>query len=313
MTVFYPVREQITMAVPTTSGSDNNDRRFPNEKLHPPFHREEESSLHPASALSADVVSTVKRRLWEETAQGLGDVVGDLRGAWYTGNDTVFYSRERERLRKYIPPFQYGLAASVFLFVTFRVTGNPGFQKWRKGVWQQYFRPAVSFAKQAPPPPKQQQQPPPAKAGYLETKRKSDVEKVLKSMKVLTDFFISLTVGTSGMLFLLEAKCGEDLRKDYEEAPLVAGRSLVADKMCPGMMELYGSDPRVRRVLAGNEEDERDRKWQERGMGDANLATFSRFLANCQKRADHEWRLRKERKGVGSENDPVLIPYTGVQ
>jgi hypothetical protein len=264
------------------------------------------------AALSSELVSEVKRRLWEETAQGLGNVVGNLREAWYTGSDAVFYSREEERLNKYIPPFRYGLVASVFLFVNFRVTGNPRFQDWRKGIWKR-IRPTTP-PKKAPPTPSTPLKPPPT-GGYLETKRRTDVEKALKSMKLLTDFLISLTVGTSGTLFLLEANCGKDIRPDYESAPLVAGRSLVAEEMCPGMLELHRSDSAVRRALDGHAKDdsvEGQRKSESRSS-DPNLATFATFVKNCQKRADHEARLRHERHGVRSGNNRVLIPHTGVR
>lgn len=260
--------------------------------------QQNEKSLPPPSA---DVVSSVKRRLWEETAHGFGNVVGNLRDAWYTGENAVFFTREEERFKKYIPPFQYGLAASVFLFANFRVTGNPRFQQWHQKLWHR-IRPA-SKPKEPPPP-----QP---TMGYLETKRKNDVEKSLKSLKVLTDFFISLTVGTSGTLFLLETTVGKDLRGDFEEAPLVAGRSLVADEVCPGFLELYQSDPRVRIVLA--QEESEHQIWRA-SIEDPNLRTFSTFLKNCQRRKNHEDRQRKGRqRGIVGDTETVIIPYTGVQ
>jgi hypothetical protein len=258
--------------------------------------------------------------------KGLRNVVvavpGNLREAWYTGTDAVFYSREEERFKKYIPPFRYGLMASVFLFVNFRVTGSTRFREWSKGIWKR-------VPKQAPSPPTPTPTHPmksPPVSGYLETKQ---VQKGgLKSTKILTDVLISLGVGISGTLFLLEAKCGKDLRNDYETAPLVAGRSFLVDKMCPGMLELHRSDPIVRNVLSGHatHKDKHESHDEEtttrnnnntntRGSGsdDPGLATFAIFIENCQKRANHEARLRKERNGIRWGNDPVLIPHTGVR
>jgi len=262
-----------------------------------------EKSQGKGPSLPGDIVSSVKRRLWEETAQGFGNVLGNLGEAWYTGSDAVFYSREKERFKKYIPPFQYGLAATVFLFFNFRITGNPRFQEWRKGIWR-HFR-SESLPKQTPPTP------PPVTTGYLETKRREEVKKALQSMKFLTDGLISLTVGTSGALFLLEAKCGKDIGSDYETAPLVAGRSLIADEMCPGMLEAQRSDPNVRKVLDAQTKSER--VINELQTGDPALATFAIFIENCQRRANHEARLRDERRSYQSGKDPVLIPHTGVQ
>lgn len=294
------------------NGNDNNHHPRDNEKS------------PPLAADAVVVVSNVKRRLWEEALDGLGNVVGNLRAVWYTGDEAVFYKREEQRLNKYIPPFQYGLAAFAFVFVNFRVTGNPGFQKWRKRIWERT-RPTPSSETKTMLKASQQRQrqepklhpsfhKPPPTMGYLETKRKHDVEKALKSMKYLTDFLVSLSIGTSGALFLLEAKCGKDLRIDFEEAPLVAGKSLVADEMCPGMLELYRSDPRLRKVFEDNSSQEH-RAW-EASTFDPNLQTFSTFINNCKKRKDHESRLQMEQKqqqGNQVKSGAIVIPYTGVQ
>ena len=120
-------------------------------------------------------------------------------------------------------------------------------------------------------------------------------------MKLLTDFFVSISVGVSGTLFLLEAK-KKDMRCDYEEAPLVPGRSVVADQMCPNLLELCHSIEVVKDVLEENESDTENK--------DVNITSFARFIENCQKRADYEARIRKE-KGI-SRFEPVLVPYTGL-
>mmetsp|Transcript_10642 Transcript_10642/g.21047 ORF Transcript_10642/g.21047 Transcript_10642/m.21047 type:complete len:311 (-) Transcript_10642:263-1195(-) len=308
------------------SDSDNDNG---NDNYH---HLQDNEKAPPLAADVVVVVSNVKRRLWEETVDGLGNIVGNLRAAWYTGDETVFYKREEQRLNKYIPPFQYGLAAFAFVFVNFRVTGNPGFQNWRKAIWER-IQPTPSFKtksetmskasqQQRRQQQRQRQEPKlhpsihksPPTMGYLETKRKNEVEKALKSMKYLTDFLVSLSIGTSGALFLLEAKCGKDLRSDFEEAPLVAGRSLVADEMCPGMLELYRSDPRLRKVFEDNS-NHQHRAW-EASTFDPNLQTFSTFINNCKKRKDHESRLQKEQQqqqGNQLKSGAIVIPYTGVQ
>jgi hypothetical protein len=269
--------------------------------------RQKEHEYDDDVIVSATTISKVKRLLWSETAEGLGNVMGNIRSTWY-GDEAVFYTREEERLRKYIPPFQYGLAATVFLFMNFRVTGNPGFQKWRRHVWQRIrpsssSRTSSSTTNTAQSGISQQQQ----GMGYLETKRRNQVEEALKSMKFLTDFLISLSVGTSGTLFLLEAK-KEEMRIDYENGPLIPGRSILADDMCPGMLKLYQTDPSIRQVLEDNERRKEQRKWEQ---SDHNLVTFSTFIHNCTKREDYESKIRKEQGK--SENDPILIPHTGLR
>ena len=269
-------------------------------------------------AISEEIVSGVKRRLWEETAKGLlGNVLllavvpgNNLREAWYTGTDAVFYSREEERFKKCIPPFRYGLMASVFLFVNFRITGSKLFREWSKGgIWWK----KAPTLKQAPP--RQRPTPTPTRTHPMKQPQVQKGRGVTSSKSLLTDALISLGVGISGTLFLLESKCGEDFRDDYETAPLVAGRSFLAEKMCPGMLELYRSDPSVRNVLEGHakHKDKTKSYNEETTTHDPGLATFATFIENCQRRANHEARLRKERNGIRSGNDPVLIPHTGVQ
>ena len=143
--------------------------------------------------------------------------------------------------------------------------------------------------------------------GYLETERR---RKAMRSMRFLTDTIISLAFGTTGTLFMLQAPIENHLRSDFETAPLLAGRSVLSDKMCPDMLKLYQSDPNVRMVLDDNSQTDGD---DESETDEPILATFSTFIQNCQKRADHEARLRKERRGFHSGKVPVLIPHTGVQ
>mmetsp|Transcript_31605 Transcript_31605/g.52746 ORF Transcript_31605/g.52746 Transcript_31605/m.52746 type:complete len:258 (-) Transcript_31605:258-1031(-) len=249
-----------------------------------------EESAIPKIVISANEISQAKRSLWDETAKGLGNVIGNINDAWY-GEQAVYYTRERERLEKYIPPFRYGASATLFLFFSFRVTGNPNFQRWRRGIWERLRPTKLETA-----PPQKHQTPATAPMGYLETKRKTEVEQALKSMKFLTDFLVSLSVGTSGTLFLLESK-KDDIRIDYEESPLVPGRSVVADEMCPGMLQLYQNHSSVRHILV-------------QGQHDPNLATVATFVKNCQKRANYESKIRQEQGK--SEDEPIIVPYTGL-
>ncbi|VEU34444.1 unnamed protein product [Pseudo-nitzschia multistriata] len=266
--------------------------------------------------LSADAISGIKRRLWEETANGLGKVVRNLRVAWYKGDERVFYKREEQQLEKYLPLFQYGLALFVFSFFNFRATKTPRFQKWRTGFLERIRpSPPESLSKAS-----QQRQglrqvssiKSPPTVGYLERKRKQNVDEALNSMKYFTDFLVSLSIGTSATLFLLERKCGNNLRTDFEEAPLVAGRSLIADKICPGMLELCFSDLQVRKAFEDNQ-NQKDRPWEASSF-DPNLHTFFIFINNCQKRKDYESSLRQQmQQATTLKSGAILIPHTGVQ
>lgn len=264
---------------------------------------------------SRDVsVSAAKRWLWDEMGQGLGNVLANVGSTWY-GDESVYYTRERERLEKYLPPFYYGVTAAVFLFVGFRITGQAKVKQWRRRVWDDFRQKrrrrrgtpsesglssvVESMQTSAAIPPRSQPQP---GMGYLETKRITDREQALQSMKLITDFLVSISVGFSGTLFLLEAQ-RNDMRTDYEEAPLFPGRSVVAEQMCPGILRLYHDNVSVRQVLRRNEQSAP-------ALQDRNLTSFAIFLKNCQKRVDYEAGIRNER-GMGKD-EPVVVPYSGI-
>lgn len=254
-----------------------------------------------------EIVAAAKSALWDELAQGLANVIGSMNSSWY-GTQAVYYSREKEVLeRKYIPPFQYGMAATLFLFVNFRLTGNPGFQKWRQAVMQRYFPPTkltpTSFAstmQDLGAAGAGTQPPAPSSMGYLAKTRQTEVERALKSMKFLTDFLVSLSVGTSGTLFLLESQ-KDNMRRDLEASPLVAGKSLMADQLCPGLLQLSRHNSSVRQALTLP---------TTRLDKDPNLNTFATLIGNCQIRARYEDKIRKEE---GKDKEAlILVPYTGL-
>jgi len=275
--------------------SPNIDREQQDEKL----------PQRDQDVISASVISKVKSLLWYETGVGFGNILGNIRSSWY-GVEGVFYTREEERLKKYLSPFQYGLASSVFLFLNFRAISNPIFQRWRKIVLQR-IRLSLSTNNTTSLSASQQQQQQQHGIGYLQKKQKLQMEEGLKSMKVITDLLVSLSVGFSGTLFLLEAK-KEDIRIDYEEAPLITGRSLIADEMCPGMLKLHRSNPSIRLVLEDTKWKKEQRRWEQ---SDLSLVTFETFIQNCRKRSDYESKIRKEQRK--SEKFPVLIPHTGLR
>ncbi|KAG7363030.1 hypothetical protein IV203_026390 [Nitzschia inconspicua] len=250
--------------------------------------------------LSASDISAAKQSLWDEAGQGLADVLVHARSAWY-GEQAVYYTRERERLGSYMPPFYYGMAATAFVFVGFRITGLVKVQEWQRRVWRRWKRNQTTES--ASPITVQQSSPVTPEMGYLESKRIREREKALQSMKLITDLLVSISVGFSGTLFLLEAK-RDVIRSDFEEAPLVSGRSVVAEQMCPGMLRLYHENVSIQNVLRRNDQTAA-------ALKDRNLTSFAVFLQNCQKRHDYEARVRKERGK--SKEEPIVVPYNGIQ
>lgn len=127
----------------------------------------------------------------------------------------------------------------------------------------------------------------------MEKQRNEKEENAMRSIKALTDILVSLSVGTSSILILLDAE-KETMRQDFEQAPLTMGRSLVADSMCHEMMETskqFTSLP---------------------PSDDANFVTFTQLVANCQLRQQQESKVRHD-LGIMTSEEPVSIPYPGLK
>ena len=241
---------------------------------------------------------------WEETAKGIAHVLSALRATWYT--EPRQYHWERHQLEKYVTPFQYGAASAVFLFATFRVTGNPRFQAWRKN-WIAERRRSDSYLIQnnprtatstSEPAGGRRVIPSTPPMGYLESKREREVQAALSSMRFITDVLVSVSVGTSGSLLLLQAH-HDTMRKDFEQAPLVSGRSVVADEICTPFLHIAESFKMSSSDVKRIDKD------------DVNLRSFAKFTENCRRRRDLESRIRTERKIP--VNTPVQIPLLALE
>jgi hypothetical protein len=267
-----------------------------------------------------------------------------LRGTWYSATAVsnsattliptlLQYQRERQQLEKYVTPVKYGVGAALFLFLNFRITGSPRFQAWRQDwvaqwrrrqnnnttnitAWEQVGNqkghrikdPSTGIilrqthGRTTRPPPS-----PHLPGGYLENKRERDVKAALSSMRLITDILVSVSVGTSGTLLLLQAH-EDSMRHDFEEAPLVAGKSVVAEQMCGPFLALMTNknvDEKRMVLLDNNNLNNNDND-------DPNMITFSNFIANCRLRRDFETRIRTD-EGLSSDDVPVSIPFPGLE
>jgi hypothetical protein len=231
--------------------------------------------------------SSLSDDYWDETAKGIANCFMVLRTTWYAAPPQ--YQWERHQLEKYVTPLNYGAGAAIFLFLTFRVTGSPRFQVWRQNwISPRPQNTSLLSSKRLPlEPPK----------GYLESKREREVQAALSSMRSITDLLVSVSAGTSGTLLLLQAH-QHTMKQDFEQAPLVSGRSVVADEMCTPFLriaELHKTDTAVNAI-------DNDHPY---------LRTFATFTENCRRRRQLENRIRTERKIA--EDTPVLIPYLALE
>jgi hypothetical protein len=314
---------------------------------------------------------------WDETVRGIANVLAHLRGTWYStnsanANTAIDYQRERQQLEKYVTPVKYGVGAALALFLNFRVTGSPRFQAWRER-WMAQYRQQQKQGNYIPPPPPTSAevgskrgggrrhlnrnttttrdppppyQPQPSGVGYLEAKREREMKNALGSMRLITDVLVSVSVGTSGTLLLLQAE-QDTLRQDFEEAPLVAGKSVVAEQMCDPFLELAtaaaaeqqqqqasaSASASASQVATHPTDNEQQQQQQQQPLlrlsdsndnvndskNDPNMVTFSKFIANCRRRRDSETRIRNEQKGLSmtssssSYDDDAVVAIPSVR
>ena len=240
-------------------------------------------------------ISAANKEYWQVVANGVVGILSNHRSTWY-GEQAFHYRKEQETLQRYIDPFYWGLGTTVLLLINLRVTGHPRFQRLRQD-WleklRQYVKPPTSTTKQGTQPATHQK-PPQEWTNYLEKQRIEKEKNAMNQIKLLTDILVSISVGTSATLFLLEAE-KVTLRKDFEESPLVYGRSLVADTMCAEMMDM---DDKFKLPLEASQDD-------------ALLGTFAKFVDNCRLRSDYEAKIRYDQGK--SIDEPVWIPYPGIK
>jgi hypothetical protein len=259
------------------------------------------TSKDPPKQQQPPTIDAAKSAYWHAAANGFMGFFSHLHSTWY-GPEALQYRFERETLSRYVQPFYWGMGASVFLFVNFRVTGSTRFLKLRQEWWnnqrrrpQQPQQPATTPTKL---PSNTNTNPEKEWTSHLEKQRNEKQQNALRSIKALTDILVSLSVGTSSIFILLDAE-KETMRQDFEQAPLTMGKSLVADTMCHELVEtshqLFGSS---RPPLVDD---------------DANFTTFTQLVANCQLRQQEETKLRKELGIPMTSEEPVSIPYPGLK
>jgi hypothetical protein len=240
----------------------------------------------------------VRSSLYSAAVDGMFETIYYSRSKW-NGPDAAVYAREKEAFQRYVNPFFVGVGTAAFLFLNFRVTGSRRFQQMRQ-EWSRKRKVGEnnymqSHNQEAPPnglSPRQQPQQQHEWMSHLERKQLEREAQANSSTRLLTDFLVSLSVGTSGTLFLLDAE-KETFRKDFEDAPLVCGRSLVSDTTCPKMLEVVEKFPLEPKLYAEN----------------SNLESFHKFVINCQLREDYEKELRL--KLGKNSNEKMEIPYPG--
>eukprot|EP00980_Cylindrotheca_fusiformis_P013048 scaffold3267_cov140-Cylindrotheca_fusiformis.AAC.10 len=116
------------------------------------------------------------------------------------------------------------------------------------------------------------------------------------------DTVLSLMMAANISLYYTDM---QKIKQELTDLPLVPGKSLVSDALCPDLTAEWQKvveeqNPAYRRLLAQN---------QDTPLG-LYMNGIKHFCENCQRRAYREQELRQE-QGLSSK-DPVEIPHPGI-
>ena len=216
---------------------------------------------------------------WSATKEGATRLL-DEAPEW-RGPDARFYRREAAMFMEHVTPLYWGLAAGSFLFVTFRVSGSKRFQLYRDAYL--YGKPMPTTTASNNDPTKQQWK------SLLERQTEEKAELANELTRLPFDIFISIMGGCSSVLLLSKP---DKIERDFVAVPLVPGKSLISNTMCPPIQEVYvRQDPLV---FDGSDV----------GL----LKTFQGFAENCRIRS--EYIQQQTQRGAPR---PDVIPYPGLQ
>jgi hypothetical protein len=232
--------------------------------------------------------------------------------AWNDKKSQVAQDCQMERtiIREHVEVFEHGALMSIVVFGALRLTGHPKFQPFAEKYVIPLFRlwPTMKSKTPVPTNTKIEAAPSANKAipkkqpryaqhhssrerpkSYLEVKRDQHLERVNEAADAPYDLFVSTLVGISATIFFFRPA---QLRLDFEEAPLMPGRSYWCEHMCDDFVRIYQStDPKVFQLLPGE---------------DANLESFQKFALHCILRSAYI----QKRRATG-EAKPEVLPTSG--
>jgi len=232
----------------------------------------------------SELRSNARNVFWKETWASFQKLMDEAPSVYSKQSDDARYFRsEREMINKHVEPVYWGIIVGTFLFATFRVSGSKWFARIRgSGVVKprQATQPAVQ------PQSQQQQQ---RWKTYLEKETDKKKEWIDDSIQLPIDLLVSLLCAGSSIVWLSQPA---QMRKDFADAPLQPGKSLIHKCMCPELVRAYERQPAT--VFFGVEDD--------------TLAVFEIFAKNCRIRSEFE-----RQRALAGDNKSNVVPYPGLR
>ena len=217
--------------------------------------------------------------IWKSLTAGLLRLIDEVPSKW-NGPDSLSYRQEKELILKHVEPVYSGLTIAGLLFVTFRVTGS----RW-------YLNNILRRGSK----PKSSTLPTAGRDGAWKSHLDKQTDEARASMKnvggLLYDLALSLVCGASSCLLLMKPQV---MREELPLVPLVSGKSLVFETICPEITRAYDSlDEELGDGL--NIEDE-------------TIQAFLEAYKNCNLRSEFISQQRD-----AAVETPEFVPYPGLK
>ena len=180
-----------------------------------------------------------RSKFWSVASTSFNSFMQDASKLWKGPLAEREYAMEQAMVKRNCIPLFWGIGSALAVFVTFRVTGS---QRYRQFLMRRRGQTIL-----------------------LEDPKKEGMSRL---MSLPTDLMLSLVIGFSAMLFNIKP---DQLQNDFEQAPLMEGKSLIAKHFCGDMTSLYRKiDKAV--IEEGVQQQEN------------TLEALSTFVSNCQLR-----------------------------
>jgi len=226
---------------------------------------------------------------------------------WKDPREARYYRAEKQIVAEHLEPLKQGLYISIFLLVTFRVTGSKWFSQVRHkyGINLSAAAPkeegaeAVKAAAPTPPPPSNARNPQAAQAhakfkSFSEQQAEKAQGAFTDATSFTTDILLSIMCGLSSTVLLLDRP---KMANDVARIPLVPGKSVIYNTVCSDMTTAYENTSRL--VWEQQQQQQQDLG---ETTNDLTLDTFHTFVQNCRIRSEYLQLKGVEQQSPRGEN-----------
>lgn len=278
---------------------------------------DDEDSSNNAASSDLRIINQAKQdarmAFWRIAQDGLFRLVEDAPPAW-NGPDARWYRTERAMVSHHVvEPFCWGACVTIFLFGTFRISGSQWYARLRHSNF--------TFVSASKSPVKREtdvwNNSPTStnihrhplhnantnnissvveRKSYLDQKAEQQKQLHSEAFQLPLDLLVSVLCGISSVLWLIQPQAA---RKALAEAPLLAGKSVVADSVCTAELEAAFQRHIVDQHVLTPEIIHQDE----------SLHSFAALVQNCRIRSDF---LRSQRE-KSSAKFPDVVPYPGLE